>query len=147
MPTRLPIVTAPWPPATSTATKCWRRTSSPPPPPDPDPDPEPEPDADSLPAAPTNLTLELVSERRILLTWADNADNETGFEVHRQRNGGKYRRIARLGVDVTSYTDNRAWRRGDYCYAVFAKNNAGVAPSNEVCTTAGKGPEAPDRIK
>jgi hypothetical protein len=40
-----------------------------------------------LPKAPSNLTA-LVSDvqRPIHLTWTDNSDNETGFEIDRQMN-------------------------------------------------------------
>ncbi len=109
--------------------------------PDPEPEPEPEPEPDPMPTAPSGLSLRILNKNNVLITWLDNSDNEIQFEVHRQRNNGKYRRVARLRADLTSYTDQRARRSGNYCYVVFASNNAGKAGSEEVCMTVGSGPE------
>jgi hypothetical protein len=40
------------------------------------------------------------------ISWTDNSDNETGFEVERRlSNEGGFSLLATVGPDITSYTD------------------------------------------
>ncbi len=124
---------------------CATPTSAPPPVPKPEPpgeepppEPKPEPKPKPAPLAPSSVEVELVSSNRVRVTWSDDSDNETAFDVLRQVNGKKFRRVARLGADSVAFTDNRVWRRGKYCYVVSARNDAGVATSNEACITTGR---------
>lgn len=65
------------------------------------------------------------------LTWTDNANNETGFELEVQVNGGAWVKIAEPPQNATTATDP-AWT---VCYRIRAKNASGVsAYSNTACT-------------
>jgi hypothetical protein len=46
------------------------------------------------PAAPANLTASKQSQRRVRLTWRDNATNESGFYVYSSRDGINWTRQA-----------------------------------------------------
>lgn len=63
----------------------------------------------------------------VLLTWSDNSDNESGFNI--ERNGILY---GSVGADVNSFIDYAAME-GD-CYRVNAWNDNGVSGwSNIAC--------------
>jgi hypothetical protein len=74
---------------------------------------------------------------QLTLTWADNANNESGYRVERKiGSGGSYGEIAVLAANSTSYTNFNLAASTTYCYRVRAFNAAGVsAYSNEVCVT------------
>jgi len=81
-----------------------------------------------IPAAPTSLTAVSAGCNQVNLKWADNANNETAFEVSRASSlNGTYIIIATLAANSISYTDNglRTGRR--YYYRVRSKNTAGVS--------------------
>ena len=63
------------------------------------------------PAAPTNLNANATSSSSIALTWADNANNETGYKIFRKTGaGGTYQLIHTTAAGVTSYSDTgRSW--------------------------------------
>ncbi len=83
------------------------------------------------PAAPTNLVPTLQSGPQILLTWTDNATNETGFVLERSANGGAYTQIAapgpRTNTGSVSYTDTTVQAGNSYQYRVAAVNAAGTS--------------------
>ncbi len=83
------------------------------------------------PAAPSSLTAR-VSSRIVNLSWVDNSNNETGFNVYRRSQTGKkwgnWVKIA--SANATSYGDSTA-PVGNNQYYVTAYNGSGEsAPSN-----------------
>lgn len=59
------------------------------------------------PAAPSFLNATTVSYKQINLTWTDNSNNETGFEIVRSSTQlGSYTPVATVGPNVTSYVDS-----------------------------------------
>jgi hypothetical protein len=79
-----------------------------------------------IPAAPSNLILTSVpnlTSRRITLTWTDNSNNETGFIIERTTSGD-YTEVARVGANVTTYTDTGVTVQTIY-YRVRAYNASG----------------------
>jgi len=106
------------------------------------------------PEPPTGLIATAVSSSQIDLTWTDEADNETGFKIKRDSV-----EIAKVGANVTNYSDTGLDPSTEYTYQVCAYNNAGdstysieasattpsgsgdvtppAAPSNLVATTVG----------
>ena len=104
------------------------------------------------PNAPTNLAAALVSSTRIDLSWADNANNETGFRVERAPvvGGvtGAFAAIGAVGVDVRTYSDVTVAAGSTYAYRVIAVNASGdSAPSNVVTlSTAVTIPAAPTNL-
>ncbi|MCX5852470.1 MAG: hypothetical protein NT072_10535 [Deltaproteobacteria bacterium] len=105
----------------------------------------------SLPAAPTGLTATLQTGPQVLLSWTDNATNETGFVVERAVNTGAFVQIAapgpRTGTGTVNYTDTTVTATNTYSYRVKAVNIAGSsAYSNTASTAAPTRPAAPSRL-
>jgi Matrixin len=84
------------------------------------------------PAAPSSLratTNTANPTSSILLSWRDNAGNESGFRVERSANGGTFAQIAQLGVNSQAYTDGGLTSGTTYSYRVAAFNADGSAYS------------------
>ncbi|HJQ99022.1 MAG TPA: fibronectin type III domain-containing protein [Candidatus Polarisedimenticolaceae bacterium] len=75
------------------------------------------------PAAPTSLSGGARSSTTVHLTWVDNADNETAFEV--ERGTTSFANIAVLSADTTSFDDTGLTPSTSYLYRVRATNGAG----------------------
>lgn len=86
-----------------------------------------------VPPAPTNLTATLQAGPKVLITFTDNAQTETGFVVERSDNGGAFVQIAKLparsNTGNVSYTDNLTLSAADVTcvYRVAAVNVAGLS--------------------
>jgi hypothetical protein len=83
----------------------------------------------SAPTAPSSLVgfPDVMSAPNIMLTWADNSNNETGFEVERSTTGGGvgFSNITTTTAGATAYTDNTANAATTYYYRVRAINGSG----------------------
>ena len=105
------------------------------------------------PAAPTNLTAVLKAGPQVLLTWRDNAANETGFVIERQVGGGAFSVLANVGprtgtgnVTVT-YTDTTVTPGNTYGYRVAAVNAGGMSNySNTATVNLPTSPAAPTNV-
>ena len=92
-----------------------------------------------LPLAPTGLTVGTITRNSVVLSWTDNATNETGFIIQRARNAAFT--TGRLSTTVntpnlTSYTRTGLARNTLYYFRVAARNAAGnSAFSNVVSAT------------
>ena len=90
----------------------------------------------NIPAAPSRLRITSITSGTVVLAWADNSSDETGFKVQRKQGvGGIYTQIATPNANVTTFTDSDpALLDGtQYYYRVCATNSAGdSAFSNEV---------------
>jgi hypothetical protein len=87
------------------------------------------------PDAPTNLAAASVTDRKVDLTWTDNANDEDEYEVDRRLESEvSFTQIATLGVDATSFTDDAVERGQTYVYRVFACSHPFSCsdPSNEL---------------
>jgi hypothetical protein len=84
------------------------------------------------PAAPTSLSAALQTGPQALLTWTDNAIDETGFVVERAVNGGGFVQLATpaagFGTGSVTYTDTTVTPGNTYDYRVMAVN--GIGPSS-----------------
>lgn len=76
--------------------------------------------AATLPNTPDGLNAEMSSSKHVNLTWSDNSDNETWFEIERSMDGVDFSLISTVSPDVTSYTDQTANELATYYYRVRA---------------------------
>jgi PKD repeat protein len=89
----------------------------------------------SPPAPPSNLQV-VGQTGSISMSWQDNANNETNYEVQRRSLGGAYSTIATLGANVTAYQDPQALGN-TMCYHVRATNPFGPSSyTSEACGTS-----------
>jgi hypothetical protein len=61
----------------------------------------------------------------VTLSWADNADNETGFRIERSTDGVNFAVIGTAAANATSFVDLGAAASTAYVYRVRAYNAAG----------------------
>jgi fibronectin type 3 domain-containing protein len=76
-----------------------------------------------IPQAPSNLTAKS-SGNSVTLSWVDNSNNETGFEIQRV-NAGTI--IIPVGANVTKYKDTAVTKKTTYTYSVRACNADGCS--------------------
>ncbi|HKP12065.1 MAG TPA: matrixin family metalloprotease, partial [Blastocatellia bacterium] len=100
--------------------------------------PNPQPTA---PAAPSGLAALATSSSTISLTWADNSNNETGFQLERKTGvSGTYAPVASPGANQTGYADSGLQSSTTYYYRIRAVNTVGSsAYSNEASATTQAG--------
>ena len=90
------------------------------------------------PSAPTSLTATAASTTRVNLSWADAANNETGFYLQRKTGAsGTWATIATLGQNIISYQDSTGLTAATaYYYRISSYNSSGEsAASNEANAT------------
>lgn len=96
------------------------------------------------PAAPSGAYAFPYASTEAVVTWIDNATNETGFRVERSTDGGaSWVAADTVWVNVTSffYDVGQPSEPQQLCYRVIAFNNLGDSPpSNAGCTTLPLGP-------
>ena len=98
------------------------------------------------PAAPTGLSADGSTPCQITITWADNANNEDGYEIERKcPDTGEWVPMDLVNPDTTTWTNSGGDGTGlepgkNYCYRVLAFRvdpEAESAWSNEACATKG----------
>ncbi len=88
------------------------------------------------PAAPDGLTAEATGSRRVVLTWADNSDDEAGFWIERRTGGGPFTRLPALPAGTAAFTDLTAVPHTTHTYRVLSFNAGGEStPSNQAVVT------------
>lgn len=90
------------------------------------------------PNNPTQLTISDVTSSSVKLTWQDNANNETRYEIERRRGNGLFQVIATLPANTIAFTDTNLRACTNYTYWVFAANVVARAGS-EVVSVRTKG--------
>jgi subtilisin family serine protease len=95
----------------------------------------------NLPAAPSNLTA-IANGSSVVLTWSDNASNESGFLLERKKNGGSWTAASSSiaaasgsGSTVT-YTDAPGKGTWQYRVSALSLSYGSSAPSNVVSAHA-----------
>ena len=102
------------------------------------------------PAAPSGLAATVVGMNQVLLSWADNSSNESGFTIERAEDSGgspgTWSLIATVGPDATSYTDSAATTCTSYWYRVTAFNPIGEASNGDPASATIGPPNAPSNL-
>lgn len=88
------------------------------------------------PAAPSGLSGDNSVPGQIALSWTDNADNESRYDVQRSDASNAWTTIASLTADSQSYVDDSVASATTYQYRVRSVNSGGVADSNEIAITS-----------
>jgi titin len=102
----------------------------------------------TIPKAPSSLVAAVVSGTQINLTWIDNSDDETGFELEQSADGTKFTKIADLAANIKSYQNTGLDPATKYWYRVLAKNSAGKSAYSNIstATTLQIAPAAPGNL-
>ncbi len=100
----------------------------------------------TIPLAPTGLTGTLQAGPQVLLSWTDNATNETGFQIYRRLSTGAYALLttvaAHTGTGLTTYTDTTVAFGNTYLYEVRAINLVGTSAYSNIVTVLVVAPPA-----
>lgn len=83
------------------------------------------------PAAPSNLQAVAHSTTEVMLTWTDNASNETGFRIERRSVDGTFQEVATTGPNVTSAIVGGLEPSTFYLFRVRAAGGTPSGYSNE----------------
>jgi fibronectin type 3 domain-containing protein len=67
----------------------------------------------------------VLSRSRIRLIWTDNSGNEVGFRIQRSTGSAAFGPLAKVGAQVTTYTDATVKAGKVYRYRIQAYNSAG----------------------
>ncbi|MBI4834330.1 MAG: fibronectin type III domain-containing protein [Planctomycetes bacterium] len=92
---------------------------------------------DNPPAAPTNLIAK-GQALQIVITWTDNANNETGFKIERGPDGTNFNQIDTTGANITAYTDAPLALFTTYYYRVRSYNIGGNSTYSNVISATTK---------
>jgi|GEM_PF-728713 len=97
------------------------------------------------PAAPGSLTAAATSASQINISWSDNSDNETGFEIERSSDGTNFTSLASVAANTASYSNTGLSQLTTYYYRVRAVNTAAPSAYSSVAnaTTPDVIPAAP----
>ncbi|MHA4808119.1 fibronectin type III domain-containing protein [Flavitalea flava] len=80
------------------------------------------------PAFPAAIKATAIAYNKINLSWIDNSNNETGFEIYRSTTGaGPYTIITTTGPNATGFTDATVQPSTTYAYKVQAINQYGAS--------------------
>jgi len=79
------------------------------------------------PAAPSDLGVASTSSSVLTLSWTDNSDNETGFEIERSTtgSGGLFTLLTTTAAGAVTNINSGLTPVTEYCYRVRAVNGAG----------------------
>ena len=105
----------------------------------------------SAPTAPSGCTIDSIEVGSAMISWTDNASNETGFTLQKQTDGGGYSTIATLAANVESYEDTVIAQGHTYQYRVRADrtgaSSSAYSTSSESSEVSGDTPTTPARSR
>ncbi len=95
-------------------------------------------DVTTVPAAPATTTTTNPSAGRVVITWTDSSNGETGYHVERAIGAGSFTVLTTTGANATTYSDNTVTEGTTYTYRVQAYNTGGTSlygPTSTVTTS------------
>jgi hypothetical protein len=98
------------------------------------------------PAAPAKLKAKAMTTSRVDLRWRDRSDDESGFRIDRKTGSDKWSRVAKVGADVTRFSDTGLNPESTYAFRVRALNAAGKSDPSNVAKTITAAPAAPSKL-
>ena len=87
-------------------------------------------------SAPTSLSGVFEGGNSLKLSWNDNSDNETGFEVEKSTDGTTFTTLTSVAPNVNSYTENNVSPTQFASYRVRAINPSGNSSYSNVFNSA-----------
>jgi hypothetical protein len=84
------------------------------------------------PAPPSNLTATAISSNQINLTWTDNSNSETGFQLERRTDATSFTLLATTAANVTLFQNRQLAPDTRYRYRVRAVNAGNVSAYSNV---------------
>lgn len=82
-----------------------------------------------VPVAASTLAAKGISENEIELTWKDNSNNETSFELERSPAvDGDFVLVKKVDADAVKLTDTGLTKNTSYWYRLRSANSAGASP-------------------
>lgn len=115
-----------------------------------DEDDEEEPE--EAPAAPTDLSAEVLSSSSVRLTWTDNSDNEDGFDIFRNIGDvdpANLELLEQVPADTTEFTDTELSPASSVLYIISAYNDVDISPESnlvQVVTLSESSLSAPSNV-
>jgi hypothetical protein len=98
----------------------------------------------SPPTAPDGLGANAVGHDRVDLSWSDQSDNESGFNIERSADGANFSQVWSTGAGETAYSDTGLSGNTTYWYRINAFNLSGTSGySNTAQDTTGTPPPPP----
>lgn len=83
--------------------------------------------APGIPAAPSNLRIDITSGYGVTVNWHDNSSNEVGFRIERKSGTGEYAEILSVGENTVSAPDSPLAAETVYTYRVRASSLLGFS--------------------
>jgi hypothetical protein len=96
--------------------------------------------AGAAPNAPQGVSIATLNSSNLRITWDDNNDSESGYEIWGKASKGnqQYDKLVALAADVTTWDWPGRRRYTSYCVEVLATGNPNSPFSNPVCATTSK---------
>ena len=96
--------------------------------------------AGAAPNAPQGVSIATLNSSNLRITWDDNNDSESGYEIWGKASKGnqQYDKLIALAADVTTWDWPGRRRYTSYCVEVMATGNPNSPFSNPVCGTTSK---------
>lgn len=95
------------------------------------------------PAAPSGLQATAVSSSTVSLSWFDNSDNETGFELQRSTDNATFTTVLNLGAHVTSASVSGLAASTTHYFRLRATQGGTVSEFSPVASATTTAAEAP----